>query len=67
MNKLDKKTPKTMKYSATITDEEYERIRPYIDCREMANPMEYEFVIYDPTDEFLTILILFNITFWKEE
>lgn len=56
-----------MKYTATITDEEYEKIRPYIDCREMGNPMQDEFVIYDPTDQFLVVLSLFNIEYHREE
>lgn len=56
-----------MKYSATITDEEYEKIRAHIQCSEISNPMQDEFVIYNPTDHFLTILALFNIPFWKEE
>ena len=63
---LDQKGAK-MKISATIPDEEFDRIEKYIDCREWANPMQDLFLFYDPAPKFLTMLCLFNIEFHKEE
>lgn len=56
-----------MKYSATITDEEYQKISAYIDCGQMLNPQQDEFVIVDPTDQFLVVLSLFNIEYHRED
>jgi len=50
-----------MKIECTITDEEWEKIKIYVECREMANPMQDEFIFYDPTPEFLVMLTLFDI------
>jgi hypothetical protein len=56
-----------MKISATIPDEQFDKIEKYIDCREWANPMQDEFIFYDPNPKFLTMLCLFNIEFYKED
>ena len=56
-----------MKIYTSITDEEYDKIEKYIECREWANPMQDEFIFYDPKPRFLTMLALFNIEYWREE
>ena len=56
-----------MKISASMNDEQYDRIEKYIACREWANPIEDEFIFYDPDPKFLTMLILFNIDYYQEE
>jgi hypothetical protein len=50
-----------------MNDEQYDRIEKYIACKEWANPIENEFIFYDPDPKFLTMLILFNIEFYKED
>jgi len=56
-----------LKISATITSDEFHKIERHIACREWGNPIEDEFVFYDPTGEFLTLLTLFDITYYKED
>jgi hypothetical protein len=56
-----------MKISASITDQEFEQIKDHIHCREWANPMQDEFIFYDPTEEFLVILALFSIEYSRDE
>lgn len=56
-----------MKIHATITDSEFEKIKAYIDCRIWANPMQDEFIFYDPTERFLLMLALFNIEYYLNE
>lgn len=50
-----------MKLLCTMTDEEFHKIEPYIQCREWANPMADEYIFYDATDEFQITLALFSI------
>jgi hypothetical protein len=54
-----------MKISATITDGEFEQIKYYIDCKDWANPIQDEFIFYEPTQRFLLILALFNIAIYE--
>ncbi|CAB5223800.1 hypothetical protein UFOVP389_14 [uncultured Caudovirales phage] len=56
-----------MKISVSMSDEEFDRIEKYINCRQWGNPMQDEFVFYDPAPQFLTMLTLFDITYYKEE
>jgi len=56
-----------MKIHCTITDEEYQRIEPYIECSEWANPMEDEFIFYNPSPRFMIMLALYDIEIFKEE
>jgi hypothetical protein len=56
-----------MKISCSLSDEIFDRIEPHIDCRDWGNPMEDLFVFYDPTEQFLVTLALFDITFYREE
>ena len=56
-----------MKISVSMIDDEFDKIEKYIACREWANPMEDEFIFYDPDPKFLTMLILFNIDYYQEE
>ncbi len=51
-----------MKLLCSMTDEEFEQIKTHIDCREWHNPMEGEYIFYDPSDRFRFILALFSIT-----
>jgi hypothetical protein len=55
-----------MKIHCSITDEEYDKIQPYIECQQFSNPIQDEFVFYYPTERFLIMLALFNITYYKE-
>lgn len=56
-----------MKIECTITDEEFELIRDHIDCKQWANPMEWEFVFYEPTDNFLFMLAINGIEYYRGE
>jgi len=51
---------------AVITDDEWIHIEPYVDqwCSRFGNPMEDEFLFYDPDPRLLTILGLYDIEFW---
>jgi hypothetical protein len=52
-----------MKISATINDQEFDLIKAYIDCDQWANPMQDEFIFYNPTERFLLMLNLFSIEY----
>jgi hypothetical protein len=54
-----------MKISCTLTDQEFNLIESHIDCREWANPMQDEFIFYDPTEKFRLILALYSITYYQ--
>ena len=56
-----------MKISLSMSDEEFEKIKTHIQCREWANPMQDEFIFYDPDPKFLMMLALFSIEFYKED
>lgn len=56
-----------MKIECTLTDEEFEQIKPYIDCREFANPIEWEFIFYEPSEYFLFILAINGIEYYRGE
>lgn len=56
-----------MKISCTITDQEFELIKNHIECQQWANPMQDEFVFYDPTERFRFILALFSIEYYEEQ
>lgn len=56
-----------MKISVSMNDDDFNRIEKYIDCRDWANPMQDEFVFYDPDPKFLMMLALFDIPFYKDE
>ncbi len=58
-------TNRYMKISCTLTDQEFNLIEPYIDCREWANPIQDEFIFYDPTEKFRLILALYSITYYQ--
>lgn len=56
-----------MKISATLNDQEFANIEPYIDCEQWANPIEGEFIFYEPTERFLLMLNLFSIEYYQEQ
>jgi hypothetical protein len=45
-----------------MSDEEFDKIKNYIDCREWSNPMQDEYIFYDATEQFQITLALFSIT-----
>ena len=45
-----------------MSDDEFDKIKTHIQCREWSNPMADEYIFYDATDEFQIILALFSIT-----
>jgi hypothetical protein len=50
-----------MKLLCSMSDEEFEQIKRHIQCREWHNPIEGEYIFYDPTQSFQLILNLFAI------
>ena len=56
-----------MKITATMNDREYSQIESYISCSDWGNPMQDEYVFYDPSEAFLVILALFDIPYHIEE
>lgn len=56
-----------MKIHCTLTDSEFEVIEPHIECREWANPMQDEFVFYEPTERFRFMLALFSIEYYQQQ
>jgi hypothetical protein len=55
-----------MKYLAHIDADVFDRIEPYIECHDWANPIEDHYVFYEPTSQFLFIMALFNIQVYKD-
>lgn len=55
-----------MKIWATMTDQEFAAIERYIKCDDWANPMEGEFVFYNPSEMFKLVLALNNIETWVD-
>jgi len=51
-----------MKLLCSMSDEEFDKIKNYIDCREWSNPMQDEYIFYDATEQFQITLALFSIT-----
>jgi hypothetical protein len=56
-----------MKIACSMNDEEFDKILPHIRCADWANPMEGEFVFYEPTNQFLVMLSFFDIEYYSEE
>jgi hypothetical protein len=54
-----------MKITCTMTDEEYDKILPWIQCSESSNPFQDEFIFYWPSDRFLFMLALYGIEYFK--
>lgn len=50
-----------------MTDEEFAKIERYIKCDDWANPMQDEFVFYNPSEMFKLVLALNNIDYWVEQ
>lgn len=56
-----------MKLEASMTDAEFDLIEKHIDCDQWANPMEGEFIFYNPTERFRLILALYDIVSWTDQ
>jgi hypothetical protein len=54
-----------MKLLASITDEDWAIIEPYVDC-EFANPLPDEFVFYDPSPILQWRLAFLGIEIWQD-
>jgi hypothetical protein len=52
-----------MKILCSMNDQDFDKIKNHIDCREWANPIEDEFIFYEPTDSFLIMLALYEIKY----
>lgn len=55
-----------MNIHCTITDDEFSEVEPHIDCG-FSNPMQDEFIFYDPTDLFILKLMLMGIEVSKQQ
>jgi hypothetical protein len=55
-----------MKIWATIMDDEWDQLEPYVDC-DFQNPMEYEFVFFDPSPMLFWRLASLGIPFGVSE
>lgn len=55
-----------MKIWATMSDSDFDKIERYIKCNDWANPMQDEFVFYNPSEMFKLVLALNNIDYWVE-
>ncbi len=49
-----------MKLGCHIPNEQFDMIYPYIDCL-FANPIDEEYILYDPSDRCLLMLALWDI------
>jgi len=56
-----------MKILCSMTDSEFDKIKSHIDCHDWANPIEGEFVFYEPTERFVFMLALFDIEYHKTQ
>lgn len=56
-----------MKIWATMSDQDFDKIERYIKCDDWANPMQDEFVFYNPSEMFKLVLALNNIDYWVEQ
>lgn len=56
-----------MKIEASMSDQEFDKIEPYIECDDWANPMEYEFIFYNPSTKFLMMLALYDIIYYTDQ
>ena len=55
----------TYNIAMSLTDQEFDRIEPHIDCRDWANPMDGEFVFYGCEPRMLTMLTLMGMEFYR--
>jgi hypothetical protein len=55
-----------MKIWVTMSDTEFDEIEKYINCDEWANPMQDEFVFYNPSEMFKLVLLLKGIKYWDD-
>ena len=55
-----------MKIYCYIPNDIYPNIEPWIDCASSANYMDEEYWFENPTEQFLVILALWNITLGTE-
>ena len=49
-----------------MSDTEFDEIEKYINCDEWANPMQDEFVFYNPSEMFKLVLLLKGIKYWDD-
>ena len=57
-----------LKVYATIDPKTFQRIERYIKCKDWANPIEDEYVFYEPSLMFQYVLKFYNISvYWEAE
>ena len=56
-----------MKIHVTMSDQEFDQIEKYIDCTEWCNPMQDEFIFYNPSLPFRVMLAFYEITYYLEK
>lgn len=55
-----------MKICCSMTDEEFDKIERYIKCDDWSNPIEGEYIFYNPSYLFRWALALNGIETWQD-
>lgn len=61
------KNKQPWKIYATIDPQEFQTIERYIKCRDWANPIEDEYVFYEPSLMFQYVLKFYNIQTYTDQ
>jgi hypothetical protein len=55
-----------MKILCTMSDDEFEQVKRYLKCDDWSNPMQDEYIFYNPSDMFRWALALNGIETWQD-
>lgn len=55
-----------MKIWVSMNDSDFDKIEKYIKCDDWANPIDGEFVFYNPSEMFKLVLLLNDIVYWPD-
>lgn len=56
-----------MDIEMSLTDQEFDQIEPYIDCRDWLNFMDGEFLFLDCTPRMIVMITLMGLEFYPRE